>query len=100
MYVVEADKQTCFEFELDGKVYKVPLLRHMPLNKLLAYNKALRKVKPGMEADFYIDFVSDIFNEHAPSVCERLTVDQFKSLMEAYIAESNVSPGEFGASSD
>ena len=100
MYQVKENKVTNFEFELGGKCYAVPLLRHMPLKRLLEYNRALKKVKPGTEGDFYLDFIAGVFDEHAPGVTDQLTADQFNDLMQAYFAESNATPGESLASSD
>lgn len=100
MYEIKSSKIKTFDFKLDGEAYSVPLLRHMPLKKLLSYNKQLRHVKAGTEGDFYLTFIADVFDENAPGVTDRLTTDQFASLMQAYIAESNVSPGESSASSD
>lgn len=100
MYQVKENKVSNFEFELDGKQYAVPLLRHIPLKQLLEYNRALKKVKAGSEGDFYLEFIAGVFDEHAPGVTDRLTADQFNDLMQAYFAESNVTPGESSASSD
>lgn len=100
MYEVKASKVESFEFKMDGETYSVPLMRHMPLKKLLEYNKALSKVKSGQESDFLIQFISDIFDGHAPGVTDRLDAEQFRDLMQAYIAEGKVSPGESVTSSD
>ena len=100
MYEVKANKVETFDFKMGYKTYSVPLMRNMPLKKLLEYNKALSKVKPGQESDFLIQFISEIFDEHAPGVTDQLTADQFHDLMQAYIAEGKVSPGESVASSD
>ena len=35
MYQVKDTEIAMFDFELGGKTYSVPLLRHMPLKKLL-----------------------------------------------------------------
>lgn len=100
MYQVKDTEIAMFDFELGGKTYSVPLLRHMPLKKLLEYNRALKKVKPGTEGDFYIEFVAGIFDEHAPGATDQLTAEQFNGLMQAYFAEGNITPGESLASSD
>ena len=100
MFEVKASEIEYFEFSFEGNEYRVPLMRHMPLKKLLEYNKALSKVKPGQESDFLVAFIADIFDENAPGVSDKLTADQFHEVMQAYIAEGKVSLGESVASSD
>ena len=100
MYEVKAAEISTFDFKLGKKEYSVPLMRHMPLKKLLEYNKALKNVKAGSESDFLIQFIADVFDEHAPGVTDSLTADQFHDLMQAYIAEGKITPGESSASSD
>ena len=100
MFEVKANDIEYFDFTYEGREYHVPLMRHMPLKKLLEYNKALSKVKPGQESDFLVQFIADIFDEHAPGISDVLTADQFHDLMQAYIAEGKVTLGESVASSD
>ncbi len=94
MYVVPPNKRQTFDFEIEGKQYSVPYMKHMPLNKMLAYNKRIKHMKADAQGDEYIAFVADIFNEHAPGAIDNLSVEQFSDLMKAYIAEGQAAAGE------
>lgn len=94
MYVVQPDKNTSFNFEIDGQEYSVPFVKHLPLNKMRDHDKTARKLKGNDRANFEVEFLARVFDDYAPGVTDALTLDQFKDLVDAYVTESNVSPGE------
>ena len=85
MYAVAPAKRQTFDFEVEGKEYHVPYMKHMPL---------LKKINKAKQNDAYIEFIASIFTEHASGSIEGLTVEQFTELMKAYIAEGNATAGE------
>lgn len=94
MYAVTPAKRQTFDFEIEGAEYHVPYMRHMPLQKMLEYNKNIKKIQKAEQNDAYIEFIASIFEEHAPGSIDGLTVDQFSDLMQAYIAEGQANAGE------
>lgn len=95
MYTITPDAKVTFDFEHEGTQYSVPLVKHLPLNKMRDHDKALRKLKPEQKGDFEAEFMASLFDEYAPGVTEQLTGAQFRGLIDAYLAECNgATPGE------
>lgn len=82
------DEQRKFEFEMGGKKYAVTSLDALPL----ARTDALKGVKTDAEAVEWIR--SEIFERECPAAMEAITVGQWKKLVNAYLEDSPVTPGE------
>lgn len=96
MFVVEKQKQQTFDFQIEGlkKIHKVPLINNLPME----YIKKARNLTSDNEEETLartMDFTDEIFEEYAPGVIDKLTVEQYQLLIEAYFsANGDVTLGE------
>ena len=87
MLVLDAPASS-FEFELGGKAYAIPHLDDVLYDEL----KGLRDVQTNQEAVDWI--VANVFELHCPDAMRVITNGQLKALLDAYLGEAAVSPGE------
>ena len=91
MYIVERTDARVFEFEIDGKTYKAPSIASLPLGQAESYAEA---ATGGNDMAFATWVIDNLFPEEARDAVRSLTLDEARGLLQAYIKESAVSPGE------
>jgi hypothetical protein len=77
-------KQNQFEFKFNGKKYKMPLLKYLPMHaaELLQEGEELKAIMLALD------------NEAARNAVRQMDAEQFKGLMSALAEASGVSVGE------
>lgn len=80
------DSISVLKVNIGGKTYSVPTAKHLPY-------KSLRLLKDGAD----MDGVVELFSKYIPSeVLDECTVDDFKTLMEAWAEASKADGIELG----
>lgn len=91
MFTLKKEKIETFDFKVEGDkaTYKIPLLRHLPMDMALQ-----AKDLADADDDEALEFVKDIFDSYAPGVVGGLTANEFTELTSGYFEASGVSLGE------
>ena len=87
MLVLDAEPRK-FEFAIGGETYAVTALDALPL----ARTDALKGITTDAEAVEWIR--REIFEQECPAAMEAMTVGQWKILVNAYLNDSQATPGE------
>lgn len=99
MYTIEKSDGKRFEFEVDGKVYSVPMRESLPMPKFREIRKRISE--SDNPAEVAIDMVFELFDEYAPGVLDSLTFEQALKLVNAYSSGGDGETlGESSTSSD
>ena len=92
MFIIPETERRCFEFELGGAAYSVPVMENLPARKVAS----LMDLKDGGANDYAVAMwlVSEVFEPACPGIADKLDQRQLNALLSAYIEESSVTPGE------
>ena len=90
MYIVGMDEPKVFEFEIDGKQYRVPSVANMSIEKAREYADASKR--DGFSFALWI--VDNLFTEDAREAVSGLTISQLGALLGAYAQDAGVTLGE------
>lgn len=90
MFVLKKPEIKTFDFKLEGsdKVYSIPLLSQLPLERI----RQASNLKKDSNDSF--DFINGIFEEHAKGLIETLNSEQYTMLIEGYFEASSINLGE------
>lgn len=90
MYIVGMDEPKVFEFEIDGKQYRVPSVANMSIEKAREYADASKR--DGFSFALWI--IDNLFPEDAREAVSGLTISQLGALLGAYAQDAGVTLGE------
>jgi len=82
MYAVENDAGRVFEFSYEGETYSVPARESLPYKTFVRIQELIDGADDKSAAA--IAAVTGLFNEYAPGVIDKLTVEQALKLITAY----------------
>ena len=95
MIEFKTDEKRLFEFAVDGEQYSLPTFDSFKVDEVAEVVRGFKAEKDKDAAtDKLNDYVRGIFEEHAPGVCERLTLGQYNELVKAYFKASRLDVGK------
>ena len=83
MYKVEEHSEQ-FEFEVKGKVYEIPKMQDLPLQKFREIQRRIRSANDELRAEEAVYALLDVFEELAPGSTDDLTYLQAAQLVRVY----------------
>lgn len=94
MFVVKTPEDSKFEFEVDGRVYRVTSLKNMPYKEIAEFDKSIEPLGTLERRNKTLEFILSLFEKDAPGVIDSLTAEQVSNLVKAYQEFSAISVGE------